>query len=286
MRSKEEMYQLILATANKHPAIRAVLLQGSRADEMQVKDTMQDYDLLMLVNDLNTFNHDAQFIDVFGPRLIMQQPNEMQLNPDAIDTKNDDVVYLMRFTDGNRIDLTLRAISTFDASQLELSKVLLDKDHIFDAPLIGSNEKFWIQKPNQKDFTDCCNEFWWVATYVAKGLNRDELIYAKDMLEGPVRAMFTRVIAWQVAMNYNFEISLGVSNRKLKRYLPPTLWARIKQTYPNLDELNIWSSLLIMMELFHESATDLSAQLQLSYDETMADAVQHYIAQLEIQNRR
>jgi hypothetical protein len=28
---------------------------------------------------------------------------------------------------------------------------------------------YHVEKPTEKMFTDCCNEFWWVSTNVAKG---------------------------------------------------------------------------------------------------------------------
>ena len=59
-----------------------------------------------------------------------------------------------------------------------LSILLLDKDKII-GELPPSNDGDYLPKPpTEKQFQDCCNEFWWVSPYVAKALWRSELINA------------------------------------------------------------------------------------------------------------
>lgn len=53
-------------------------------------------------------------------------------------------------------------------------------------------------RPTEKVFHGVCNELWWVSTYVAQGLVRQQLIYAKTMLETVVRPMFLTMLAFSV----------------------------------------------------------------------------------------
>ena len=77
MRSEEEMMTLILDVAKADKRIRAVLLNGSRANPDIKKDTFQDFDIVYIVNELSTFLDDPGWIDIFGERLILQMPDDM-----------------------------------------------------------------------------------------------------------------------------------------------------------------------------------------------------------------
>lgn len=46
MRSEKEMFELILGVAERDDRIRAVFMNGSRADANSRKDIFQDYDIV------------------------------------------------------------------------------------------------------------------------------------------------------------------------------------------------------------------------------------------------
>ena len=82
----------------------------------------------------------------------------------------------MLFKDFNRIDLNLKKVENKNNCTDSLNKILLDKDNLFERILEPNDNDYLIRKPSQKEFIDCCNEFWWVTTYVLKGLARNELL--------------------------------------------------------------------------------------------------------------
>ena len=141
----------------------------------------------------------------------------------------------MQFADGNRIDLSLFPVNKLD--QLEedsLTLTLLDKDGIlplFDPP----NDSDYLPKPpTTKSFFDCTNEFWWVSPYVAKGLWRHEIIYAKHMLSY-VREQLMKMLDWYVGMRTGFQKSPGKMGKYLEKYLEPELWDLLLKTYSDAD---------------------------------------------------
>src|SRR3954466_14125084 len=103
MRTEAEVLTIILNIAEKDESIRAVLLTGSRANPNAGKDKLQDFDVIYIVIQLDTFTKDHSWIDVFGERLILQLPGEMTIG----DKDQHAFPYLILFKDGNRIDLTL-----------------------------------------------------------------------------------------------------------------------------------------------------------------------------------
>ena len=281
MRSENEIKSLILNVAKKDERIRAVLLNGSRANRNIPPDNFQDYDIIFIVSEIQTFLSDHTWIDIFGKRLILQMPKEMEIGIAEDDSAN--FSYLMLFDDGNRIDLTLFPIEKikeefgFD----NLSILLLDKDNLFPDLPESSDTGYLIKKPTEKEFLDCCNEFWWVSTYVAKGLWREDILYAKDMFENPVRAMFLKMIEWHVGITTHFSVSFGKSGKNAKANVTPALWTRILNTYPNAESKNIWDSLLLMAEIFKELAKYVANELQFNYNIDEGEKAMHYLMKVK-----
>jgi len=266
MRSEEEMITLILDVAKADKRIRAVLLNGSRANPDIKKDTFQDFDIVYIVNEMSAFLNDPAWIDIFGERLILQMPDDMTFKNEK--RKASSFPYLMLFKDRNRIDLTLFSIDQLENEfeQDSLAVLLLDKDNLFPNMPIPGDMDYHIKRPTEKIFTDCCNEFWWVCTYVAKGLWRQEIIYAKDMFELPVREMFLKMIEWYIGTETGFSVSFGKSGKNMKSYLSPSLYNKILSTYPDADARNIWKSLFIMTDIFRDLANKISGNLGFTYN--------------------
>ncbi|XGB43247.1 MAG: aminoglycoside 6-adenylyltransferase [Nodosilinea sp. LVE1205-7] len=126
MRSEQEILELILNTAKNDDRIRAVIMNGSRANPNAPQDLFQDFDILYLVTQVEPFTNDPKWIHRFGELMILQMPEAMQDPPPENDGS---FTYLMQFTDGNRIDLSLLAIAQFNPLKNDsLSVLLLDKD--------------------------------------------------------------------------------------------------------------------------------------------------------------
>lgn len=283
MRSEEEILSLILNLAKADERIRAVFLNGSRSDPSAKRDIFQDYDITYIVTSVEPFVSDQAWIDTFGKRLILQMPQAMVLNNE--DSDNADAgsfTWLMLFEDGNRIDLTLFALEKlmngYEISDLGL--LLSDKDCLFPDLPAPSGKKYRIKKPSEKEFLDCCNEFWWVSTYVAKGLWRDELTYAKDMLEMPVRKMFMKMAEWNVGVKYDFSVSFGKSGKRLKD-LAPGLLRDVLDTYPDAAPDNIWKGLFVMGSIFRGLAVETAAMLGYKYDFTEDTNVTAYLEKVK-----
>jgi aminoglycoside 6-adenylyltransferase len=186
MRSEQDIYTLILDVARKDENIRLVILNGSRANPLAKKDIFQDYDIVYYVTEITPYQNNMDFVNSFGEIMILQIPEEMDTPPPENDSSYG---YLMQFMDGSRIDLSIRPLKqhTQYLNTEHLTKVLLDKDGLADEIAPPSDIDFHPKPPTQKQFEDCCNEFWWLSPYVAKGLWRGELIYPKFFLDGLMR---------------------------------------------------------------------------------------------------
>lgn len=110
MRSEKEMYDLILGYANADENIRAVILNGSRANPNRKPDPFNDFDIVYLVRDLTPCKEKAYHKD-FGEILVCERTDENELFEEHFP---EFVCYLMQFADGNRIDLTVSSIDRWE----------------------------------------------------------------------------------------------------------------------------------------------------------------------------
>lgn len=260
MRSEEEMMKLILDTARRDKRIRAVVLNGSRADPNAKRDPFQDYDIVYLVTDIAPYADNLKWIQRFGEMMILQIPWD---TPGLREWR---FTYLMLFTDGNRIDLTILSLDhASEAFEGSRSVVLLDKDGIVPNQPCPSVEKY--PPPTKEEYDRCCNEFWWVCTYVAKGLWRQELPYAKGMMDTWVRDQLMKMLAWYVGIKTEFTQSPGKMGRRIKEYLEPERMKQLIMTYPDAETEHIWDSLLVMGDMFRDVARQVGAHLGYAYPE-------------------
>ncbi len=81
MRSDSEILQLILTTARNDPRIRAVILSGSRTNPTAPRDVFQDFDILYLVTEVESFTADHTWINRFGELMILQLSEAMHDPP-------------------------------------------------------------------------------------------------------------------------------------------------------------------------------------------------------------
>ncbi len=65
-RSDSEMLDLIIGTAKDDANIRAIVLEGSRANSNATKDPFQDYDVIYGVTDLKPYKNNQEWIKRFG----------------------------------------------------------------------------------------------------------------------------------------------------------------------------------------------------------------------------
>ena len=156
----------------------------------------------------------------------------------------------------------------------------MDKDDLFKNLPQSSDSDYLIKRPAEKEFADCCNEFWWVSTYVAKGLWREEISYAKEMLENPLRTMFLRMIEWYIGIEKNFTVSFGKAGRNMKRYIPNDLYNSILSTYPDSKPGNIWNALFLMTEIFSDLANKISQTMNFGYNKKDEENVVDYLKQV------
>ena len=264
MRTDTEIMTLILQIAD-NLKVEAVALSGSRINPQTQKDEFQDYDVVYIVDNLEELISDLYWLNRFGNRLIEQY-----------NLLGHRYLYLMLFEDGNRIDLTLcpkEHIQEWVDSEAGF-RVLKDDKGLFEAYL-PNPKRYWIYPPTEEEFAASCNEFWWVSTYVVKGIRRNQLMYATDHLYGICQQELLKVLAWQVASDKGI-VDIGKNYKYLFHYLP----AEKKNEFSALLDLSsiekISQSLFATMKLFDCEAQELAKKMGFAYNHKEAKKMMTY----------
>jgi aminoglycoside 6-adenylyltransferase len=281
MRSEAEMLELILNKARNDERIRAVIMNGSRANPDAPRDFFQDFDVVYFVTDVLPFRNNLEWIKDFGELMILQLPEEMVDPPPQ---NSDSYAYLMQFMDGNRIDLGIAPLEKINEYTDEsLTILLMDKDGLIRLLPPASESDYLPEPPTEKAYDDCCNEFWWVCPYVAKGLWRQEIIYAQHMLDQFARPQLMKMLVWHIGVRTGFSCNPGKFGKYFQRYLEPEMWQQLLETYSDADYEHTWDALVAMGQLFRKVANPLAKHFGFTYpldDDTRVSAHLEHIRHL------
>jgi aminoglycoside 6-adenylyltransferase len=276
MRNEQEMIDLLLDFAKKEEDVRAVLMNGSRVNPNVKRDIFQDFDIVYLVKEVEPYKRNERIVNYFGDIIILQTPEDMQDPPPE---NSGHYAYLMQFMDGNRIDLSFYSIDQLDSVLDDsLTVVLLDKDNIVKELPPPSDKDYLPTEPIDKLFQDCCNEFWWVSPYAAKGLWREELTYAKYMLDVVLREeQLMKMLTWYFGIKTGFKKSPGKFGKYIKNDVEPEIWIELEKTYSDSNFENIWESMFTMGKLFRRIATEVASVYRFQYPQKDDERVTEYL---------
>lgn len=279
----EDMFDLITGVARRDERIRAVYMNGSRTNPKAPKDLFQDYDIVYVVRETSSFIEDVDWISVFGELLMVQEPDKNDLSNGVEIDFSKGYTYLMLFTDGNRIDLHLETeeemLKCYGEDSLTVS--LLDKDDILPQIPVPSEIGYHVKSPSELMYVSCCNEFFWCLQNVAKGIWRDELPYAKQMFEQPVRDALDNMVSWWIGSKHDFSISTGKMGKYFKLHLPEEYWNLYKETYSDANYENVWNSVFASCELFRSLATEVADYFSYTYPVEYDTNMTKYLKQVK-----
>lgn len=281
MRTENEIYDLILGVAKNDARIKAVYMNGSRTNENVPKDIFQDYDIVYVVDETKSFIADKEWIKVFGEILYMQYPDE---NPYYPSDKENSYGYLMQFTDGVRIDLTVQSIS-YALQHIKddgLCRILLDKENVLPQIESASDWQYWVKKPEKEQYLALCNEFWWCTNNIAKGLWRREILYVQDMTNYHVRTELITMLNWKVGILTDWTVSTGKSSKYLYRWLPEKDWQMLLSTYFDGNIDNAWNAVFNMCELFEDAARYVAENLGFKYNEEEGRCARAFLENISV----
>ncbi|MGD6818835.1 aminoglycoside 6-adenylyltransferase [Metabacillus sp. 113a] len=274
MRSENQVLHQIVEFAMGESMVRAVMMNGSRLNSNAPKDFLQDYDLVFFVNDLPSarYKRNQDWIRQFGELVIMQQN----------DFDDGAYIFLMLFKDGVRIDLCFKDAAVIHKSVNEdsLTRILLDKDHCLPELSPPDDSSYYVKKPSEMEYKNCLNEAWWIQTYTAKGLLRNEWPYARYMYDTIIIPCVHSILSWVIGYEHEWRVNIGVSGRWLNRYLSPGQYEKLQSLYVNSDKERQWDCLFKAGEVIREYGRKAAGNMGYEYPEREDKEVTAYLQNL------
>jgi aminoglycoside 6-adenylyltransferase len=271
----------LVAWARGRSDVHALILTSSRARPNGRVDDLSDYDVIVAVTDLGTFAVDDAWLAELGQPLV-RWGDESEDAGWRIPFRG--VVY----KDMMKVDYTiwpvemLGQVAALDVLPDELDagyQVLVDKNNATAAWREPTYRAFIPERPSAKRYRALVEEFWWDATYAAKALWRDELVFAKSyMVEHEMRLeVLSPMLDWYLAIDNDWSRPSGYKGREWKRRLPTDLWAELEATYvgPGIEET--WEGLYRLAELFRRVAIAVGSALGYDYPSDVDDRVMAHV---------
>lgn len=258
----------IVNWGNHSGQVRAMLLTSSRANNNAPRDMFTDYDIEFAVSNQEEFLRSDDWLNNFGkPIAIIAEGIE-----------NFDGKYAMRmvfYEDHTKVDFRIYALEKF-AEQTQQPvlfrdwdigyKILIDKDGLTRKIPSPTYSAFNICKPSKKEFENVLTDFWWDTSYVAKSLWRDEIFYAKYMLDDVIRFQYIqKLVEWYIGFEHSWNITTNKHGRLFRKYLSAKMYQKLEATFADAGIENNWAALLNCCELVRIIGVPLAAQLGFNY---------------------
>jgi aminoglycoside 6-adenylyltransferase len=101
---------------------------------------------------------------------------------------------------------------------------------------------------------------------VAKGLWRQEILYARTMFDEVLRnQQLLQMLRWHIGVRTNFQVSPGKLGKYIQKYLEPELWEMLLRTYSDAGYEHTWDALFVMCDLFRKTAIPLAGHFGFKY---------------------
>ena len=279
MRTEQEVLSQFINWAERNDLIRAAVLTSSRVASDSCIDFLSDYDIELYVSDINPFKENDDWIKVFGTIMV-----RWPLKPRSTLHK-DWITRLVLFKDGVRIDFQITDQFSIQSDAYDNGyRILIDKDNLLvnlDKPTFS---KYIINKPSREDYETLICEFWWNVVYVPKYLWRDELPFAKYMLDNILRYNFLhKIIEWYIGMKNNWSVTTGLCGKRFKQYLDAEIWSEFESTYTSANKEKNWTAFFNALGLFRKLAIKIGESFDYNYPEELDQEVTKYC--IGIQNK-
>jgi aminoglycoside 6-adenylyltransferase len=272
MRNEGTVLRQVSDWAEASENVRTVILTSSRADPLSHPDRLSDYDLQVFVREVEPITRNDQWLQPFGSIMV-----RWPLLPQCT-SRPGWVTQLVVFEDGVRIDFQFTEGANPNLDRHDRSyRILCDKEHLADswaAPAFPAE----IEPPTAEAFLERMNAFWWDILYVAKGLWRGELNYAKYILDGSLRyEKLLPVLRWYIGLEKGWDTRVGIHGRWLQRHLDADTWHEYVRTFADAQPDRNWAALLTTIGLFRRIAKAVAAGLDYEYPDLTDQKVSAFI---------
>ncbi len=271
----EELLEKIVVWANAEDAIRAMIIEGSRARHDQTVDRFSDYDLNLYVTDVAHYTSNDVWIEQISSVWAM----EKEADPDGIASR------LVLFQGGYDIDFKLVPVSMLHEFVRQQTlpddyhrgyKVVLDKDGLASRLPRPSYKAVPKKKPSEEEFLYAVNVFWFELFHLVKYLHRNELWCVKGRDAG-IKRRLLQMIEWNAQAQHHWDYDTWIVGKYMQLWAEPEIWQAFGEIFARFDKEDSWRAACALMPLYRRLAGETARQLSYSYPYEMDKAISEFI---------
>jgi aminoglycoside 6-adenylyltransferase len=286
-----EVFPRLIQWAEERAAIRAMLLTSTQARPDAAPDILSDYDVILVVRDIQPFYADRSWLADFGPVLVVYwDPIHPAPGFDLEQTGN-----VTQYEDGLKIDFTLWPVELLAqlvagpelTAELDSGyRILVDKDQLAARLKPPTYTAYLPKPPTEEAYQIWINDFFSDAPYVGKCLWRGELLPLKWCLDYDMKHVYLRqMLEWWLAVKYEGQVGLGALGKGLKKRLPPDMYSLLEASYAGAGVAENWAALYRTIELFRRAAIEVGEALDYLYPAELDKRVIAYLQQMQRQSK-
>jgi aminoglycoside 6-adenylyltransferase len=267
-----------IAWAKHHPAIRVILVAGSRARTLLPGDEWADLDLEIYITDYTDYFANGEFIAEFG---------EVWLHLRA-QTTDGDPQHLLIYAGGDKVDFTffpenllvqqIERQKLFD-SQYWGYRVLIDKDNLTVQLPPPQTRPLPYPSPTAETFIKEVTGFWFGAIYIAKQLRRRNLWVAKTA-DWRIKPNLFNMMEWHAQAQGNWQVNTWHGGHFLHSWTDEETWRALHKVFGHFEAVDSWQALLGSMDLFRRLAQRVAQNLNYAYPSALDEKIAGYIRTL------
>jgi aminoglycoside 6-adenylyltransferase len=257
------------------------VLTSSRARPGGAVDALSDHDVILVVSDPAALAADDRWQSAYG-RPLARWGDEHELLGLPFSflgivhddwTKVDYMIWPEKLLERIAADETLPDV--LDVGY----RVLFDRTGATERWPAPTYRAHIPSPPTQAEYDALAEELWWSASYVAKGLWRGEVVFAKFALDVDMKlGVLRRFLEWRIEIANDWSVKPGAYGRGLERLLDPETAAELAATYVGSGIEENWEALFATTALFRRVAGDVADALALSYPQELDDRASGYLA--------
>lgn len=268
----------IVAFGNNDDRIAAIILVGSQARKDKSSDEYSDLDLIVITEDTNYLVQSNDWLDKISKYHILF----LEKTADGADEK--------RVLFEGALDVDFVIISENDAKtamksgkklQILLNgyRVLIDKKEILAdiSTLQQTKEPYFF--PQEVDYVNIVNDFWYHAIWTSKKILRGELWAAKFCLDSYMKSKLLWMLEFYEHVKNGPNYNTWYSGRFVDTWAEQEIRDRLANCFAHYNKEDMITALKNTMELFRYLATNISVAVGYRYCDDADDYSSKWVKQ-------
>lgn len=95
--------------------------------------------------------------------------------------------------------------------------------------------------------------------------------------------MFMKMLNWRIGIHHQFNVTTGISNKYLKRFLSEAEMKRLQNIFPNGEYGYICNKLFLMYDYFHELESEVAIYFNFTCDKNETKKVKDFLAKKRLE---